>query len=101
MCTLLGAAAAGGGPEHLAKTVEYVTPAALERYREVAGVRSRILRAPFPVSTSSNVSVMSKPFAFAKLAIAARCASSPRSDRPCPWVETRMYPMAGFTGGLP
>ena len=28
-------AAAGGGPEHLAKTVEYITPAALERYREV------------------------------------------------------------------
>ncbi|MGZ6193613.1 MAG: RidA family protein [Candidatus Binataceae bacterium] len=44
-------AAAGGGPEHLAKTVEYITPAALERYREVAGVRSRILRAPFPAST--------------------------------------------------
>ena len=44
-------AAAGGGPEHLAKTVEYITPAALERYREVAGVRSRILREPFPAST--------------------------------------------------
>ena len=44
-------AAAGGGPEHLAKTVEYITPAAFERYREVAGVRSRILRAPFPAST--------------------------------------------------
>ncbi len=43
-------AAAGGGPEHLVKTVEYIPPAALEHYREVAGVRSRILRAPFPVS---------------------------------------------------
>ena len=44
-------AAAGGGPENLVKTVEYITPAALERYREVAGVRSRILRTPFPAST--------------------------------------------------
>jgi enamine deaminase RidA (YjgF/YER057c/UK114 family) len=44
-------ATAGGTPENLVKTVEYITPAALERYREVAGVRSRVLRAPFPVST--------------------------------------------------
>jgi enamine deaminase RidA (YjgF/YER057c/UK114 family) len=43
--------AAGGGAENLVKTVEYITPAALERYREVAGVRSRILPTPFPVST--------------------------------------------------
>jgi len=43
--------AAGGGPEHLVRTTEYIAPAALERYREVAGVRSGALRAPFPVST--------------------------------------------------
>jgi len=43
--------AAGGGPEHLARTTEYIAPAGLERYREVAGVRSRALRAPFPAST--------------------------------------------------
>jgi enamine deaminase RidA (YjgF/YER057c/UK114 family) len=54
-------AAAGGGPEHLAKTVEYVTPAALERYREVAGVRSRILRAPFPASTGCVCETLLRP----------------------------------------
>ncbi|HVB79456.1 MAG TPA: RidA family protein [Candidatus Binataceae bacterium] len=54
-------AAAGGGPEHLAKTVEYITPAALERYREVAGVRSRILRAPFPVSTGCVCEALLRP----------------------------------------
>jgi enamine deaminase RidA (YjgF/YER057c/UK114 family) len=54
-------AAAGGGPEHLAKTVEYVTPAALERYREVAGVRSRILRAPFPASTGCVCEALLRP----------------------------------------
>jgi len=54
-------AAAGGGPEHLAKTVEYITPAALERYREVAGVRSRILRAPFPASTGCVCEALLRP----------------------------------------
>ena len=44
-------AAAGGGPQHLVKTIEYVTPAGLPRYREVAGVRSRLLREPWPAST--------------------------------------------------
>ena len=44
-------AAAGGGPQHLVKTIEYVTPAALARYRGVAGVRSKLLRAPWPAST--------------------------------------------------
>jgi enamine deaminase RidA (YjgF/YER057c/UK114 family) len=54
-------AAAGGGPEHLAKTIEYITPAALERYREVAGVRSRILRAPFPASTGCVCETLLRP----------------------------------------
>lgn len=44
-------AAAGGGPEHLVETVEYVTPAGLARYRETAAVRQRLLRAPYPAST--------------------------------------------------
>jgi len=54
-------ATAGGGPEHLAKTIEYITPAALERYREVAVVRSRILRAPFPVSTGCVCEALLRP----------------------------------------
>ncbi len=44
-------AAAGGAPEHLVKTIEYVTPAGLPRYREVAGVRTRRLSEPLPAST--------------------------------------------------
>jgi enamine deaminase RidA (YjgF/YER057c/UK114 family) len=43
--------AAGGGPEHLVETVEHVTPAGLDRYREVAAVRERLLRSPWPAST--------------------------------------------------
>lgn len=54
-------AAAGGGPEHLVKTVEYITPAALERYREVAGVRARLMRAPFPVSTGCVCETLLRP----------------------------------------
>jgi enamine deaminase RidA (YjgF/YER057c/UK114 family) len=54
-------AAAGGRPEHLAKTIEYITPAALERYREVAGVRARTLHAPFPVSTGCVCEALLRP----------------------------------------
>jgi len=43
--------AAGGSAENLIKTVEYVTPAGLTRYRETAAVRSRLLREPYPAST--------------------------------------------------
>lgn len=43
--------AAGLGPESLVKTIEYVTPAGLARYRETAAVRSRLLREPYPAST--------------------------------------------------
>jgi enamine deaminase RidA (YjgF/YER057c/UK114 family) len=47
--TVLGAA--GAGPESLVKTVEYVTREGLQRYRETAGVRSRLLKEPYPAST--------------------------------------------------
>ncbi|MDP6342490.1 MAG: RidA family protein [Alphaproteobacteria bacterium] len=53
--------AAGGGPEHLAKTIEYVTPAALPRYREVAGVRSKLLRGPLPASTGLICEALLRP----------------------------------------
>lgn len=43
--------AAGAGPEHLVKTIEYVTPQGLADYRRVAGVRERLLQAPWPAST--------------------------------------------------
>ncbi|WFU31418.1 RidA family protein [Bradyrhizobium brasilense] len=42
---------AGGEPHHLVKTIEYVTPASLERYREVGGVRSKMFQEPRPAST--------------------------------------------------
>lgn len=43
--------AAGGDARNLVKTVEYVTPAGLNRYRETAAVRSRLLEEPYPAST--------------------------------------------------
>ena len=54
-------AAAGGGPEHLVKTIEYVTPPGLARYREVAEVRARLLREPFPASTGLVCEVLLRP----------------------------------------
>lgn len=43
--------AAGASASDLVKTVEYVTPAGLAAYRGVAGVRERLLSAPWPAST--------------------------------------------------
>lgn len=54
-------AAAGGGPQHLVKTIEYVTPAALARYREVAGVRAKLLREPWPASTGLVCEALLRP----------------------------------------
>jgi enamine deaminase RidA (YjgF/YER057c/UK114 family) len=53
--------AAGGGPQHLVKTIEYVTPAGLARYREVAAVRARLLREPFPASTGLICEALLRP----------------------------------------
>jgi enamine deaminase RidA (YjgF/YER057c/UK114 family) len=53
--------AAGGGPEHLVKTIEYIVPAALPRYREVATVRSRLLREPYPASTGCVCEALLRP----------------------------------------
>lgn len=43
--------AAGLGPSNLVKTVEFVTAAGLERYRQTAEVRESLLGQPFPAST--------------------------------------------------
>jgi enamine deaminase RidA (YjgF/YER057c/UK114 family) len=53
--------AAGGGPQNLVKTIEYVTPAALARYREVARVREKLLAQPFPASTGLVCEALLRP----------------------------------------
>lgn len=53
--------AAGGAPHQLVKTIEYVTPASLERYRDVAGVRSKMLQEPLPASTGLISEALSRP----------------------------------------
>ncbi len=53
--------AAGAGPGNLVKTIEYVTPAGLARYREVASVRSRLLSQPFPASTGLICEALLRP----------------------------------------
>jgi enamine deaminase RidA (YjgF/YER057c/UK114 family) len=53
--------AAGAGPENLVKTIEYVTLAGLERYRDVAKVREQILRAPYPASTGAVCEALLRP----------------------------------------
>jgi enamine deaminase RidA (YjgF/YER057c/UK114 family) len=54
-------AAAGLGPEHLVRTVEYVTPEGLPGYRGVAGVRERRLRRPYPASTGIVCAGLPRP----------------------------------------
>ena len=53
--------AAGGGAESLVKTIEYVTPAALARYRGVSEVRTRVLREPYPASTGVVCEALLRP----------------------------------------
>ncbi len=47
--------AAGTSIDHLVKTIEYVAPDGLGRYREVGGIRERVLGRPFPASTGAVV----------------------------------------------
>jgi enamine deaminase RidA (YjgF/YER057c/UK114 family) len=54
-------AAAGGGPENLIKTIEYVCPEGLTDYRRVADVRKRLLREPWPASTGAICSGLLRP----------------------------------------
>jgi enamine deaminase RidA (YjgF/YER057c/UK114 family) len=53
--------AAGGGPENLVKTIEYVTPAALAKYRDVAQVRAKLLKEPYPASTGLICEALLRP----------------------------------------
>ena len=53
--------AAGGGPENVVKTVEYITPAALPRYRETAALRQEIFPAPYPAATGVVVEALLYP----------------------------------------
>jgi enamine deaminase RidA (YjgF/YER057c/UK114 family) len=53
--------AAGAGPENLVKTIEYVTAPGLERYREVAKVRERLLSEPYPASTGCVCEALLRP----------------------------------------
>jgi enamine deaminase RidA (YjgF/YER057c/UK114 family) len=53
--------AAGAGPQHLVKTIEYVTPAGLSRYRDVAKVRGKLLREPWPASTGLVCEALLRP----------------------------------------
>ncbi|MBB4264099.1 RidA family protein [Bradyrhizobium sp. CIR3A] len=53
--------AAGGAPHHLVKTIEYVAPASLDRYRDVAGLRSKLLQDPLPASTGLISEALLRP----------------------------------------
>ena len=53
--------AAGGGPEILLKTIEYVCPEGLTDYRRVAEVRKELLREPWPASTGAICSGLLRP----------------------------------------
>jgi enamine deaminase RidA (YjgF/YER057c/UK114 family) len=53
--------AGGDGLGDLVKTVEFVAPAAAGSYREVAGVRERLLGRPFPASTGVVCAALLQP----------------------------------------
>jgi enamine deaminase RidA (YjgF/YER057c/UK114 family) len=49
---------AGGSVADLVRTTEYVTPGGLDAYRQVAAVRKKALRAPWPASTGAVVAAL-------------------------------------------
>ncbi|MBI4505010.1 MAG: RidA family protein [Chloroflexi bacterium] len=53
--------AAGGGAESLVKTIEFVTPAALPRYRETAAVRKELFPEPYPAATGIVCEALLRP----------------------------------------
>jgi enamine deaminase RidA (YjgF/YER057c/UK114 family) len=54
-------AAAGGRPEHLVSTIEYVCPEGLGGYRGVATVRQELLSEPWPASTGAVCAGLLRP----------------------------------------
>jgi enamine deaminase RidA (YjgF/YER057c/UK114 family) len=62
---------AGGGPERMLKTIEYVRPDALADYRGVAAVRERLLVAPYPASTGAVCVTNEHPDALLEVAAMA------------------------------
>ena len=48
--------AAGGSMANLVKTIEYVTPAAMDNYRSVGGLRKELLGRPYPAATGVVIS---------------------------------------------
>lgn len=53
--------AAGGSVRNLVKTIEYVTPAGLKDYRNVAGLRKTLLAEPYPASTGLVCEALLRP----------------------------------------
>jgi len=62
---------AGGGPERMLKTIEYVRPDGLADYRGVAAVRERLLVAPYPASTGAVCVANEHPEALLEVAAMA------------------------------
>ena len=52
---------AGGSPEDLVETIEYVTPEGVPDYRAVAKVRARLLRPPWPASVGADCGALLRP----------------------------------------
>ena len=53
--------AAGGNASNLVKTIEYVTPNALAQYRDVASVRTKLMKEPYPASTGLVCEALLRP----------------------------------------
>jgi enamine deaminase RidA (YjgF/YER057c/UK114 family) len=68
--------AAGLGPENVVKTVDYVTPAALEGYRETGPVRQEFFQGQWPAATGIVVERLLRPDALIEVeAVAVRGAT--------------------------
>lgn len=53
--------AAGVGPEAVVKTIEFVTPTGLRRYRDTANVRREFFQTPYPAATGIVCEALLRP----------------------------------------
>jgi enamine deaminase RidA (YjgF/YER057c/UK114 family) len=54
-------ATAGGSPDNLVKTIEYITPDALQGYRGVGALRAELMAKPYPAATGVICEALLRP----------------------------------------
>jgi enamine deaminase RidA (YjgF/YER057c/UK114 family) len=93
-------AAAGLGLEHVVRTSEWVTPAALPRYRETADLRRALFRPPYPASLGVVMKRLAHPEALIQIDVTASAAPREAVNPGWPRFDSLTYSPAVRAGGI-